>query len=180
LSNALSLRSIINIRYPINGQLLASRHRTDDTRRVLIIITTECLLAILNSWLIDIILSMKYCHRSVVIGDDCPYFLRRSHQFLTCFDLFNSMSNICLYSFAGQRFRSELRRMFKHWLYVLRHCLPIDCHEQRRTKPTIQLNVYNERVLVSSDTSTKPTKISTRQIEQVYEYIELRPVTSPT
>ena len=179
-SNALSLRWILNIRGAIEERSSASRNRTDETRRVIIIVTTECLLAILNSWLIDIILSMKYCHRSVAIGDDCPHFLRRHHQLLVVFDLLNSMSNILLYCFAGKRFRRELQRMLKAGL-LLRTKRPAQQLSSRwkhqRTARTVS---EDEEIFITLKISTKFTNSTSTQMQRIYECIRLRPITPPT
>ena len=168
------------IRNSINEQTRASRRRTDETRRVIIIITTECLLAIINSWFVDIVLSIKYCGRSVAIGDDCPHFLRRSQALLALFDLLNSMSNIILYCFAGRRFRQELKRMLKAWSQTIRKRIPCYCHIEWK-KPTELTRQYDdEQYIHQSETSTKPSNNIKYLKEQKREYVKLRVVTYPT
>lgn len=153
--------------------------RTDETRRVIIIITTECLLAVLNSWLIDIILSVLYCGRSLAIGDDCPSFLRRYHLLLAFFDLLNSMSNIILYCFAARRFRHELVRMIKLWLETIRkRCPCFLCCLWNQTKVTNQ-NCSDKGYLGHSETSTRRFPALKRQTKSKYDYIELHIVTTP-
>jgi hypothetical protein len=93
--------------------ILPCRRRTDDTRRVLLVITVECLFAIVNSWFSDIVLSLLYCGRNLSAGDDCPMYLRQNYDLLVMFDLFNSVSNIILHCLCGKRFRKELQHMFK-------------------------------------------------------------------
>lgn len=170
LSNAISLHWILNIRNSVNKQS-AVFHRTDETRRVILIITIECLLSVINSWLVDIILSINFCNRSVAIGDDCPDFLRRYHPFLAFFDLLNSMSNIFLYYYAAKRFRHELERMLKGWIHPIRKYLPRYCHWQysqvRRTK-------YQEPNTLRSEVSSYVPKRSS----QKYEYIKLKLVST--
>lgn len=170
--NAISLRWILTIRNSINKQSSAFR-RTDETRRVIIIITTECILAIINSWFVDIILSIKYCERSVAIGDDCPYFLRRYHPLLAFFDLLNSMSNIILYCFAAKRFRHELEHMIKGWIDTIKNCLPCD-------SPCIQRNQCdNEQYFDQSENSSRRFPSFICRNKTKYDYIEFRIVTSP-
>jgi len=179
-SNAMSLRCIIVIRNSINEQTRASRRRTDETRRVIIIITTECLLAIISSWFVDTILSIKYCKLSVAIGDDCPYFLRRSQTLLALCDLLNSMSNIILYCFAGRRFRQELTRMLKAWIHAMRKRIPCYCRIEWRKSRDFIRNYDYEQEIVQSESSSKPSKTFKPPNEPKHEHIKLRVVTYPT
>jgi hypothetical protein len=176
--NAISLRWILTIRNSINQQSSVFR-RTDETRRVIIIITIECLLAVINSWFVDIILSIKYCRRSVAIGDDCPYFLRRYHPLLAFFDLLNSMSNILLYCFAAKRFRHELERMIKIWINTIKKCLRCDSLCIRQHSKSIRNQCDDENYFDRSDTSSRrfPTFICRNKTK--YDYIEFRIVSSP-
>ncbi|CAF1293426.1 unnamed protein product [Didymodactylos carnosus] len=89
--------------------MLSNRRRTDENRRVLIIITIECLLAILNSWLIDVLLSIFYCKTNLFIGNDCPLFIRKYYALTTILDFFNSITNIFLHGICSKIFRQELR-----------------------------------------------------------------------
>ncbi|CAF1107063.1 unnamed protein product [Rotaria sordida] len=180
LANAVSLRWIITIRSSFNQQSRLSRHRTDETRRVIIIITTECILAIISSWFIDIILSIKYCGRSVVIGDDCPYFLRHSHALIALSDLLNSMSNIVLYSFAGRRFRHELKRMLKAWTLAVKKRIPCYCRIEWNRSNQLARNYDDEHDIGQSQSSTKPSKPAKYPYEHKHEYIKLRVITYPT
>jgi hypothetical protein len=180
LGNAISLRYIIAIRSSINEQTRASRRRTDETRRVIIIITTECLLAIINSWFVDLTLSLKYCGRSVAIGDDCPHFLRRYQALLALCDLLNSMSNIILYCFAGRRFRHELHRMLKAWFHAIRKRIPCYCHIEWRKPNELARNYDDEQYIAQSESSTKPSLNPKCLTEQRREYVKLRVVTYPT
>ena len=176
LGNAISLRWILRIRNSVNQHSSVFR-RTDETRRVIIIITIECLLAVINSWFIDIILSIKYCHRSVAIGDDCPNFLRRYHLLLTFFDLLNSMSNIILYCFATRRFRHELKRMITFWLNTIKKRLL--CYSICKIKTTKQLrNQAEDENFIPSDVSSRKFQTSKNRNKTKDEYIELRIVTS--
>jgi hypothetical protein len=176
--NAISLRGIITIRNSINEQSSVFR-RTDETRRVIIIITTECLLSIINSWFVDIILSIKYCGRSVAIGDDCPYFLRRYHPLLAFFDLLNSMSNIILYCFAAKRFRHELERMIKGWINTIKKCLPCDCPYIRQHSKDLRSPCDDEQYYDRSDNSSRRFLTFIRRNKTKYDYIEFRVVSSP-
>ena len=180
VANALSLRYIITIRTSVKEQSRATRRRTDETRRVIIIITAECLLAVINSWFVDIILSIKYCRWSVAIGDDCPYFLRRYQALLVLCDLFNSMSNILLYCYAGRRFRHELKRMLILWMHTIRKRWP--CYFRIGWKrPSHLSETYNHvRYTVQSESSSKPSKIIKRISEPKQEHIKLRVLTFPT
>jgi hypothetical protein len=147
---------------------------------VIIIITTECLLAVLSSWFIDIILSINYCNWSVAIGDDCPNFLRDYHPFLAFFDLLNSMSNILLYCYAGKRFRHELERMLNAWILTMRKRLPCYCHWEWRHPTAIRTNLDEEQFFVPSETSFQPVKNGEHGTKKKHEYIKLRPITGPT
>lgn len=178
-ANAFSLRHIITIRTSVKEQSSATRRRTDETRRVIIIITAECLLAVINSWFVDIILSIKYCRWSVAIGDDCPLFLRRYQTLLVLCDLLNSMSNILLYCFAGQRFRHELKRMLILWYHGMKKCIPCYCRIQWRRTRHLSEN-YRIGYSVQSESSSKPSKAVPHISEPKYGHIKLRVVTFPT
>jgi hypothetical protein len=178
-SNAISLRSIIITRNSINAASSVSRRRVEETRRVVVIITIECLLAIISSWLVDIILSIKHCGRSVVIGDDCPYFLRRSQIFLAFSDLINSMSNILLYCYAGRRFRHEFELMIQACLNAAREHLLCCCRlEWQRFSQSRRSET--ERCMIQSSLSTKPTKMPLGQFKLKQEYIALKLRQEPT
>ena len=153
--------------------------RTDETRHIIIIITTECILAILNSWLIDIILSVQYCGRSLAIGDDCPFFLRRYHLLLAFFDLLNSMSNIILYCFAARRFRHELKRMIKFWLETIRKCCPCFSRCLWNDSKLSDHHTDDKGYLGHSETSSRRFPTFKRQTKSKCDYIELHIVTSP-
>lgn len=180
LANAVSLRWIVSIRSSFNENLRISHRRTDETRRVIIIITVECLLAVINSWFIDIILSIKYCGQAVAIGDDCPHFLRRYHALLAVSDLLNSMSNIVLYSFAGRRFRHELIRMLEAWVHAIKKRVPCYCQIQWRKSTQLARKYDDEPCLAHSDSSSKHSKTPKYPCEQRHEYIKLRVITYPT
>ena len=117
-----SLRRVRQLNRLTSTYLLPCRRRTDDTRRVLIVITVECLLSICNSWFSDIVLSLVYCGRNLSAGDDCPKYLRQNYDLLVMFDLFNSSSNILLHCLCGKRFRKELREIFKSIFKCCQHC----------------------------------------------------------
>ncbi|UJR21726.1 hypothetical protein I4U23_024803 [Adineta vaga] len=178
LGNTISLRWILNIRNSVHKHS-AAFHRTDETRRVILIITIECLLSVINSWFVDLILSIKYCNRSVAIGDDCPHFLRRYHPFLAFSDLFNSMSNIFLYCFAAKRFRQELERMLKGWIHVVREHVSCYCQWHRKYSKMRKRNYEDGPNTLPSDVSTHLVKISKRDFNQQCEYIQLELITTP-
>ena len=179
LSNGLSLQRIINIRNSIDERSSVSRRRTDETRRVVIIITVECLLAIINSWLIDILLSVKHCGRSVAVGDDCPHFLRRSQAFLAVFDLLNSMSNIILYCYAGRRFRHELKRMIEAWWSAFSKRLHCYCRIDwnRQNQP---VRTFVEPFVLQSHSTRKESKARLSYHRPQHNYIQLRVISCPT
>jgi hypothetical protein len=134
---------------------------------------------VINSWLVDIILSIKYCHRSVAIGDDCPNFLRRYHPLLAFFDLFNSMSNILLYCFATRRFRHELERMIKSWINTIKKCLPCYSHCIWKNPEKLENKLESERFSIPSEASSQRFKTLKRRNTTKYHYIELIIVSSP-
>ena len=127
-SNGISLRWIVRVRNSIKQR--SNRHK-DETRHVIIIIRVECLMAIINSWLVDVILSITHCGRSLAIADDCPDFFRRSQVILAISDLLNSMSNILLYCYASRLFRRQLKREIQNWFHVLKIFLNCSCFSQR-------------------------------------------------
>ena len=180
VGNCVSLRWIIAIRSSVNEQSRASRRRTDETRRVVIIITIECLLAIINSWFIDTILSIKYCGRSVAIGDDCPHFLRRAQAFLALSDLLNSMSNIVLYCFAGRRFRQELERMIEAWINAVRKRLPCYCHIEWKGSNRQARTFDDQQPIPYADSSSKPSKTALCPPDERHQYMQLKAMTYPT
>ncbi|CAF1337084.1 unnamed protein product, partial [Didymodactylos carnosus] len=111
--NITSVIRIIQLRRLTTVHL--STRTNDDSRRVLVIITIECALAILSSWFIDILLSLIYCKGSLLNSDDCPMYLRKNYDILITLDFLNSISNIFLHCICGKRFRRELRRMIGAW-----------------------------------------------------------------
>ena len=178
-ANGISLRQILTIRNSIHEHSSVFR-RTDETRRVIVIITIECLLGVLNSWFVDIVLSIKYCGRSVAIGDDCPNFLRRYHPLLVFFDLLNSMSNIILYCFAAKRFRHELEQMFQTWIFMMKKCLPYGSVCLRQSSIEMKHSTADEdRNSRPSDKSHGQRLRLKRKNKKDYDYIELEIVTSP-
>ncbi|CAF0728550.1 unnamed protein product [Adineta ricciae] len=122
MSNMISVYRVQELNRLTAGLIIQCRRRTDDTRRILIVITVECLFAIINSWFGQIILSFIYCKKKFLAGDDCPGFLSETYGLLITFDLLNSSSNIILHCLCGRRFRDELRRMILSWLAFFR-CL---------------------------------------------------------
>ena len=128
VSNVTSLFRVRELNRVTSMYILPCRRRTDDTRRILLVITVECLFAIVNSWFSDIILSLIYCKRNISAGDDCPKYLQQNYDLLMLFDMFNSISNIVLHCICGRRFRNELRRMFQSLINVVKHfCRNIWC-----------------------------------------------------
>ncbi|CAF1181918.1 unnamed protein product [Didymodactylos carnosus] len=125
VGNTICVQRVLQLKR-LTKNYLSSRS-TDDTRRILVIITTECALAVINSWFIDILLSVVYCKRSLIIGDDCPMFLRNNYDLLTLLDFFNSMSNILLHCICGKRFRRELIEMIVSFYTTLKTCSCICC-----------------------------------------------------
>ncbi|CAF0964195.1 unnamed protein product [Didymodactylos carnosus] len=109
IGNILCAKHIITFKNKSFLSMLSNRRRTDENRRVLIIITIECLLAILNSWLIDVLLSIFYCKTNLFIGNDCPLFIRKYYALTTILDFFNSITNIFLHGICSKIFRQELR-----------------------------------------------------------------------
>ena len=120
-SNLISVFRVQELNRVTSAYILPCRRRTDDTRRILLVITVECLFAIVNSWFSDILLALIYCKRNLSAGDDCPQYLKQNYDLLVLFDLFNSVSNIVLHCLCGRRFRNELRRTFKSFFKYLKH-----------------------------------------------------------
>ncbi len=116
----------------------------------------------------------------MAIGDDCPHFLHRYQTFLVLCDLFNSMSNIILYCFAGRRFRHELKRMLKAWFHALRKRIPCYCRIECRKTNQFEINYDDEQYIAQSESSTKPSKIINYLHEQKHEYVKLKVMTYPT
>ena len=172
LSNMVSLQSIISVRKTIDDEYRASRQRAEETRRVVIIITVECLLAILNSWFVDVVLSVRHCGGSVALADDCPHFLRRSQLFFACSDLVNSMSNIVLYCFAGRRFRMEFRSMLDEWYGCVRRCIPCYCRIEWRRIPKGSQS-YAEQFIMQSSTSNKSIRMTSSMYQSRQQYVRI-------
>ena len=120
-SNLISVFRVQELNRVTSAYILPCRRRTDDTRRILLVITVECLFAIVNSWFSDILLALIYCKRNISAGDDCPQYLKQNYDLLVLFDLFNSVSNIILHCLCGRRFRNELQRMLKAFFQYLKH-----------------------------------------------------------
>lgn len=180
LGNAISLRWIITIRRSVNEQSRLSQRRTEDTRRVVFIITIECLLAIISSWFIDIILSIKYCGSLLAVGDDCPNFLIHSNFLIGVSDLVNSVSNIILYSFSGRRFRHELKRMFDSWIHTIKKRIPCYCRIEWKQSVQLARRYDDENEVPPSDSSSKQSKTLKNPSKKETQYIKLRVITYPT
>ena len=138
------------------------RRRADDTRRILLVITVECLFAIVNSWFSDILLALIYCKRNFSAGDDCPQYLKQNYDLLVLFDLFNSISNLVLHSLCSRHFRHELHRMFQSFFFWTKHCIGsiwcCYCQIRYRTKTEPEQCVSYHATLTkgySSDSSSQ-------------------------
>ncbi|CAF0739788.1 unnamed protein product [Rotaria sp. Silwood1] len=139
-SNIISVYRVRELNRLTSIYILPCRRRTDDTRRILLVITVECLFAIVNSWFSDIILSLVYCKRNLSAGDDCPMYLKKIYDLLVIFDMVNSVSNIILHCLCGKRFRNELRRMLRTFIDSLKQFFrdiwccyfQIDCRKLRK------------------------------------------------
>ncbi|CAF1353452.1 unnamed protein product, partial [Didymodactylos carnosus] len=110
IANIFSVIRIIKVKGRTKSLCKPCR-RSRESRRVLIIITVECLLAVLNSWFIDVSLSFIYCKQNLSIGNDCPAFIRKYYDLVTILDFINSMTNIPLHCLCGKVFRRELSKM---------------------------------------------------------------------
>jgi hypothetical protein len=113
ISNILSVYRLRQLNRLTSNYILPCRRRTDDTRRILLVITVECLFAIVKSWFADILISVIYCKGTLLADDDCPKYLKKSYELLVMFDMFNSISNIILHCLCGKHFRNELYRIFQ-------------------------------------------------------------------
>ena len=128
VSNFISVYRIRAFNHVASNRISFCRRRKDDTRRVLFVITVECLLAILNSWFMDIFLSLVYCKKKLLADDDCPLFLQQNFDFLVMFDLFNSLSNIVLHCLSGTQFRRELMAMVRSCFGSFKNVIPGICY----------------------------------------------------
>lgn len=113
ISNGLIVCRIRQLNHLTSNYIVACRRRTDDTRRVLIVISVECVFAIVNSWFSDMLISLIHCQGKLIADDDCPKYLKANYNLLIMFDMFNSVSNIALHYLCEKHFRSELRRMME-------------------------------------------------------------------
>ena len=95
--------------------IVPCRRRTADTRRVLVVITVECLFAIVNCWFSNILISIIYCKGTLLAEDDCPKYLKSNYALLVLFDMFNSISNLILHCLCEKHFRHEFYRIFQYW-----------------------------------------------------------------
>ncbi|CAF3508538.1 unnamed protein product [Adineta steineri] len=156
LSNMISLYSVQKLNRLTSVYILPCRRRTDDTRRILLVITVECFFAILNTWFGDIILSLIFCKRKLSAGDDCPSYLSKIYDLLVMFDLINSLSNIILHCLCGRSFRNELRLMLLGWFYRVKRLFrdiwccyfQIDCTKLRK-EPYVTYKVAATRDEIS-------------------------------
>lgn len=126
-SNVASMYNVRRVSCKTSNLINASRRRTDDTRRVLLVITVECFFAIINSWFSDIILSLIFCKKKFLAEDDCPRFLEENYQILVTFDMLNTLSNIVLHCVSGQHFRRELFSMFRSIIQLTKEILRRHC-----------------------------------------------------
>ena len=120
VSNVVSLCRVRDLNRSTTASSYPSRRRTDDTRRILVVISVECLFGIFNAWFSDMLLAWLYCEGNLYAGDDCPNYLNKTYGILMSFDMFNSISNIALHCICGKRFRHELQRVFKSWAQSVR------------------------------------------------------------
>ena len=121
-SNIVSLCRVRDLNRSTTASSYSSRRRTDDTRRILVVITVECLFGVLNSWVSDVLLAWIYCNKNLYASDDCPDYRKKNYGLLLSFDMFNSVSNIALHCLCGKRFRHELQRAVKSWIQSARRC----------------------------------------------------------
>ena len=176
VSNGISLRWIIRVRGFINEQ---SNRRKDETRHIIIIITVECLMAIVSSWLVDVLLSITHCHRSLALADDCPHFLRQSQMILAVSDLFNSVSNIFLFYYASRLFRRELYLMLHEWITLCKKQSCCYCKfEFKRACIPIPSQLPNATLRTTS--SLKVTRSGSSEPRKKSRYIQLQVMTHKT
>ncbi|CAF1041411.1 unnamed protein product [Adineta steineri] len=172
ISNIISVYRVRQTNRLASSFILPCRRRTDDTRRVLLVITVECLFAIINSWFSDIFLSLIYCKRKLYADDDCPEFLKKSYTLLIMSDMFNSVSNIIIHCLCGKHFRNELYHMFQPIYQIIKVCFQNICccylqiHFQRHNRnPQIY---YNASI-------TTDTNLNNSDSESVFLDIEPSP-----
>jgi len=138
ISNVFSVYRVRQLNRLTSNYITPCRRRTDDTRRVLLVITVECLFAILNSWFSDILISVVYCKGTLLADDDCPGYLKANYDLLVMFDMFNSISNIILHCLCGKHFRYELFCMFQSVYQLIKNilkqccCIQIQCQKNYR------------------------------------------------
>lgn len=126
-SNLMSMYNVRRVSRKTSNYMTPCRRRTDDTRRVLLVITVECFFAIINSWFSDIVLSIIYCKKKLLADDDCPRFLEDNYHILVTFDMLNTLSNIVLHCVSGQHFRRELLSMYHSLFQVMKRILRYRC-----------------------------------------------------
>lgn len=172
ISNIVSVYRLRQLNRTTSTYILPSRRRTDDTRRVLLVITVECLFAIINSWFSDIILTLVYCKRKLSADDDCPMFLKQNIYVLIMFDMFNSLSNIILHCLCGRRFRDELCMMIQSFYRRMKSCFGkiCCCYFQIECQP------YNQNGYVWYNASIKASESSnsSRSIPQSHLYLKIQ------
>lgn len=150
-SNLFSMYQVRKMSGKMSNHISDCRRRLEDTRRILLIITVECLFAIVNAWFSDVILSMVLC-KKLLADDDCPRFLQETYHFLVIFDLFNSLSNILLHSISSHHFRRELLSMFRSLLRSLKRrlCAKYHCYLFAKTSvPQSDHHVYYRSAISS-------------------------------
>lgn len=178
ISNIISVLRVQQLNRLTSIYILPCRRRTDDTRRILLVITVECLFAVVNSWFSDIVLSIIYCQGNIAAGDDCPMYLRQSYGPLVMFDLVNSVSNIILHCICGKRFRNELKHMLQSIMNFLKQSVQdfwccyfqIDCN-RRSTEPCVSYNATVTRHESSN---------SSNSVSHNYLYLKIHPSSRPT
>ncbi|CAF1046159.1 unnamed protein product [Rotaria sp. Silwood1] len=176
ISNILSVYRVRELRRSTSNYILPCRRRTDDTRRVLLVITIECLFAIINSWFSDILLSLVYCKRNLLADDDCPNFLKQNINLLIMFDMFNSLSNIILHCLCGKHFRNELYLMFQSCGRIIKRLFRAICCCYIR----IRCQSYSQEQYVwynASITGNNSSNSSQKSISPSHLYLKIH--TSP-
>lgn len=157
VSNIISVFRVHQLNRFTSTYILPCRRRTDDTRRILIIITVECLFAIVNSWFSDIVLSLIYCKRKLSASDDCPDYLKQNYDLLVSFDLFNSISNVILHCLCSRCFRHELQRIFRSLLSKFQEVFDriwcCYCHIQYQTSAEQEAYVSYKATLAKRNSS---------------------------
>lgn len=170
ISNILSVYRVRELNRLTSNYILPCRRRTDDTRRVLLVITVECLFSIINSWFIDILISVVYCKGTLLADDDCPSYLRQNYDLLVMFDMFNSISNIILHCLCGKHFRHELQRIFQSSYQSIKDLFKNICCCYFK----IQCQQYNPESPVCYNASITDSSNSSNNLNQNHIYLKIK------